>query len=110
MNAARPKFPFRGTTHLFYKRIEPEHFDLNALLYELKLDAQKRTALLADPRAFAAAHGADEAAMQALYDNDILALVARGGHPIIGWTVILLLRYQRGDTTPVGDPAATPRS
>jgi hypothetical protein len=104
----RERFAFQGRTNLFYKRIEPEHFALNAVLYELKQNGAKRHQLLADPAAFATTHGVDPAAMQALYDNDIAALVERGGHPIIGWTVILLLRFERGDTTAHAPPGAQP--
>lgn len=97
---SRTRFPFKGQTHLFYRRIEPRNFALNHLLYELRTEPELRGALLADPDAFAAAHDADSRAIRALYDNDIAAAVACGAHPIIGWTVILLLRQLRGDVSP----------
>ena len=102
---SRPRFPFKGDRHLFYRRIEPEHFAFNGALYELRTDPQKRRALLEDPDGFAAQRGLDPRAVRALYDNDIAQVVERGGHPILGWTVILLLRFDRGDTSKPPHPS-----
>lgn len=93
----RARYPFKGNRHLFYKRIEPPDFAFNHVLYALRTQPALRIALLADPDAFAAQHAMDPRGIRALYDNDIAAAVAAGAHPIIGWTVILLLRYDRGD-------------
>ncbi len=95
----REPFPFKGDTHLFYRRIEPEYFGFNRALYELRTEPQKRRELLDDPDAFATARGLDRRAVRALCDNDIASVVECGGHPILGWTVILLLRFDRGDTS-----------
>ena len=48
-----------------------------------------------------------------LREVDIVKLNAAGGHPILGWTVILLLRMDRGDThgpAPTGTPAAAAKT
>ena len=104
----REPFPFKGDTHLFYRRIEPEHFSFNGVLYELRTQPERRRELLDDPDGFAAARGLDPRAVRALYDNDIARVVECGGHPILGWTVILLLRFDRGDTSRPGHDHESP--
>jgi|GEM_PF-2777873 hypothetical protein len=93
----RTPYPFKGTKHWFYRRIEPEHFHFNEVLYELKVEAQARRAFLADPDGFCAAHELKPQEAEALKENDIARYVAAGGHPILAWTVVLLLRYDKGE-------------
>lgn len=96
----RAPYPFKGNQFWFYRRIEPEHFYFNEVLYELKADAALRRALLDDPDAFFRRYDLGENQATALRENDIVKHVAAGGHPILAWTVVLLLRYDKGDRQP----------
>jgi hypothetical protein len=96
--ATRQPYPFKGQKNWFYKRIEPQAFHLNEVLFSLKSDRALRLGFLADPEGFGAEHRLDPDAVAALRDRDIHRLNAAGGHPIVGWTVILLLRMDSGDT------------
>lgn len=95
---SRKPYPFKGQQNWFYNRIEPQHFHLNEVLFDLKSDRAMRLEFIADPDAFATKHELDAAALEALREVDIHQLNAAGGHPILGWTVILLIRMDRGDT------------
>lgn len=88
-----PPFPFKGSGYAFYKRIEPRAFRLNQVLWELRIDPQARLALLRDPDEFAAVHALAPDEADALREQDIVKLNAAGGHAILGWGVILLLRF-----------------
>lgn len=103
----RKPYPFKGQQYWFYQRIEPAHFHLNEVLFDMKSDRQMRLEFLADPEAFAQKHQLERGALEGLRDVDIVKLNAAGGHPILGWTVILLLRMDRGDTHGP-PPAQTP--
>jgi hypothetical protein len=94
----RKPYPFKGQQNWFYNRIEPAHFHLNEVLFDMKSDRQMRLAFIADPEAFGRTHELGADAVEALREVDIQKLNAAGGHPILGWTVILLLRMDRGDT------------
>ncbi len=91
-------YPFKGRQNWFYNRIEPSYFHLNEVLFDMKSDRAMRLAFLADPDGFGKEHGLGPAEVEALREVDIVKLNAAGGHPILGWTVILLLRMDRGDT------------
>jgi hypothetical protein len=96
--SARPTYPFKGNVNWYYQRIRPEFFHLNDVLFELKVNRAARRELLDAPDAYLAAQGIEGLAVEALKELDITKLNAAGGHPILGWTVILLLRYDKGDT------------
>ena len=98
MSTARKPYPFKGQQNWFYNRIAPADFHLNEVMFDMKSDRAMRLAFIADPDAFGAEHQLDAAAVEALREVDINKLNAAGGHPILGWTVILLLRMDRGDT------------
>lgn len=100
MTKTRTPYPFKGTKHWFYRRIEPQYFHFNEVLYELKANADVRQELLLDPDAFCNKHGLSPQEAKALKENDIAQYVAAGGHPILAWTVVLLLRYDKGDRQP----------
>jgi hypothetical protein len=97
MSATRTPYPFKGNQFWFYRRIEPEYFHFNEVLYELKADAAARRSLLDDPEAFFRHYELGEQEAEALRENKITKYVAAGGHPILAWTVVLLLRYDKGD-------------
>jgi hypothetical protein len=94
----RKPYPFKGQQNWFYNRIEPAHFHLNEVMFDMKSERALRLEFIADPAAFGRKHQLKDDAVEALRDNDIHKLNAAGGHPILGWTVILLLRMDRGDT------------
>jgi hypothetical protein len=95
---AYPPYPFKGQQHWFYQRIEPQAFHFNEVLFALKIDRAARRALLDDPDRFIAEQGLSEAEGAGLKTLDIATLNAAGSHPILGWTVLLLLRFDKGDT------------
>ena len=97
MSAYTP-YPFKGNTNWYYKRIEPAAFHFNDVLFQLKIDRAARRALLDDPDAYLTAHEVSGLAAEGLRELDINKLNDAGGHPILGWTVLLLLRYDKGDT------------
>ena len=100
MSATRTPYPFKGNQFWFYRRIEPQAFHFNEVLFELKADAGLRRAMLDDPDGFFRQHELGEREAEALRENDIVKYVAAGGHPILAWTVVLLLRYDKGDRQP----------
>ncbi len=108
MTTTRKPYPFKGQQHWFYNRIEPAHFHLNEVMFEMKSDRPMRLAFIADPDAFAKKYELKADALEALREVDIHKLNAAGGHPILGWTVILLLRMDRGDTHGPAPVAAGP--
>ena len=81
-STGRKPYPFKGQQNWFYNRIEPQHFHLNEVLFDLKSDRAMRLEFIADPAAFGAKHQLSAADVEALREVDIVKLNAAGGHPI----------------------------
>lgn len=66
-----------------YPNIKPELVELTSALHALAHDADKRSAYMADPAAFAGAYALPDAQKAALVALDAPAMVAMGVHPLV---------------------------
>jgi hypothetical protein len=100
MNAGtkRPKyggFQFKGEGFEFYKFPEPGSFNFNNMLIRMRADKGLRARFMSDPAAVGAECSIRPEQADALASLKIERVSGTGGHPIIGWTVILLLQMDK---------------
>ncbi len=76
----------------YYRFPAPEAYNLNALLYTLRMNAAERARFVRDMDAMIAEYGLSAAEAAALKSLDPLAVAKAGAHPIMAWTAVHLVQ------------------
>jgi 2,3-dihydroxyphenylpropionate 1,2-dioxygenase len=75
----------------YYRFPAPEAYNLNRLLYALRMEPAERQRFVGDVEGTAAAYGLAPAEIAALKTLDPLTVARAGAHPIMAWTAVHLL-------------------
>lgn len=80
-----------GAAYGYYRFPAPEAYNLNRLLYTLRMRPEERQSFVRDMDAMMVEYGLSEPEMAALRGLEPLAVAKAGAHPIIAWTAVHLI-------------------
>src|SRR5579884_1994599 len=80
-----------ATGYQYYRFPAPESYNLNRLLYALRMNPAERQRFVQDMDALAAEYGLSAAEVEALRTLEPLAVAKAGAHPIMAWTGVQLV-------------------
>jgi hypothetical protein len=94
----------------YYKFPEPEAYNLNRLLYTLRMKAEERQRFVRDMDAMLAEYQLRPEEMAAVKTLEPLKVAGAGAHPILAWTAVHLVAadmraqgLKAGSRKPVSD-------